>query len=247
MAGHSKWKQIKLKKGVADARRGQAFTKLAREITVAAKLAGPDPDSNFRLRLAIQKARAENMPNENIKRALDRATAEGGGENYDELYYEGYGPDGAAIMVKALTDNRNRTVGEIRSVFTRAGGNLGESGSVNFLFDQVGIVTVSPDGEDVDDLMLQAIDAGARDVKADEGTVEVVTEPAELKRVQDALTASGLRIEDASITMQPKAVLQLEDESAMKVVRLLERLEDLDDVQEVYSNVDISDAVLERV
>lgn len=246
MAGHSKWKQIKLKKGVADARRGQAFTKLAREITVAAKLAGPDPDSNFRLRLAIQKARAENMPNDNIKRALERASSEGGGENYDELYYEGYGPEGAAIMVKALTDNRNRTVGEIRAVFTRAGGNLGESGSVNFLFDQLGVVTVSPNGEDVDELMLQAIDAGARDVRADDGTVEVFTDPAELKRVQDALTASGLRVEDAAITMQPKATVQLADETAIKVVRLLERLEDLDDVQEVYSNVDISDDVLER-
>lgn len=246
MAGHSKWKQIKLKKGVADARRGQAFTKLAREITVAAKMAGPDPDANFRLRLAIQKARAENMPNDNIKRALERANAEGGGENYDELYYEGYGPDGAAIMVKALTDNRNRTVGEIRAVFTRAGGNLGESGSVNFLFDQLGVVTVSPNGEDVDELMLQAIDAGARDVRADEGTVEVFTDPAELKRVQDALTASGLQVEDAAITMQPKTTVQLTDETAMKVVRLLERLEDLDDVQEVYSNVDISDDVLER-
>lgn len=246
MAGHSKWKQIKLKKGVADARRGQAFTKLAREITVAAKLAGPDPDANFRLRLAIQKARAENMPNDNIKRALDRATAEGGGENYDELYYEGYGPDGAAIMVKALTDNRNRTVGEIRAVFTRAGGNLGESGSVNFLFDQLGVVTVSPGEGDIDELMLQAIDAGARDVKADDGAVEVFTEPTELKRVQDTLTACGLQIEDAAITMQPKTTLQLEDDVALKVVRLLERLEDLDDVQEVYSNVELSDRVLER-
>lgn len=246
MAGHSKWKQIKLKKGVADARRGQAFTKLAREITVAAKMAGPDPDSNFRLRLAIQKARAENMPNDNIKRALERANAEGGGENYDELYYEGYGPDGAAIMVKALTDNRNRTVGEIRAVFTRAGGNLGESGSVNFLFDQLGVVTVSPNGEDVDELMLQAIDAGAQDVRAEDGAVAVFTDPAELKRVQDALTANGLHVEDAAITMQPKATVQLPDETAMKVVRLLERLEDLDDVQEVYSNVDISDDVLER-
>src|SRR5688572_13969308 len=148
MAGHSKWKQIKRAKGAADAKRGQAFTKLAREITVAARLGIPDPDANFRLRIAIQKARAENMPNDNIKRAIERASGGGEGDNWDEIFYEGYGPSGIAVMIKALSDNRNRTVGEIRAVFTRAGGSLGESGSVSYLFDQVGLITVDASGAD---------------------------------------------------------------------------------------------------
>ncbi|HET8627266.1 MAG TPA: YebC/PmpR family DNA-binding transcriptional regulator [Thermomicrobiales bacterium] len=247
MAGHSKWAQIKRQKGVADARRGQLFTKLAREISVAAKLGGGDPDANFRLRMAIQKARAENMPNDNIKRAIDRATSDAGGDHYDEIYYEGFGPGGAAIMVKALTDNRNRTVGEVRAVFTRAGGNLGETGSVNYLFDQLGVITINADGADPEELALQAIDAGAEDIKTADGAVEVYTAPTALKAVQDALGAQGLQVEDAAITMQPKATVGLGEEETIKVVRLMERLEDLDDVQEVYTNVEISDEVLAQV
>jgi YebC/PmpR family DNA-binding regulatory protein len=247
MAGHSKWAQIKRQKGVADARRGQLFTKLAREISVAAKLGGGDPDANFRLRMAIQKARAENMPNDNIKRAIDRATSDAGGDHYDEIYYEGFGPGGAAIMVKALTDNRNRTVGEVRAVFTRAGGNLGETGSVNYLFDQLGVITINADGADPDELALQAIDAGAEDIKTADGAVEVYTAPTALKAVQDALGAQGLQVEDAAITMQPKAMVSLSEEETIKVVRLMERLEDLDDVQEVYTNVEIPDEVLAQV
>lgn len=247
MAGHSKWKQIKLKKGVQDARRGQLFTKLAREITVAARLGGGDPDANFRLRIAIQKARAENMPNENIKRAIERATGESGGANYDELYYEGFGPGGAAVMVKALTDNRNRTVGEVRAVFTRAGGTLGETGSVNYLFDQLGAITIAAADADPDELALLAIDAGAEDIKTEDGVVEVYTAPTALKAVQDALTAHGVNVEDAAITMQPKTTLTLDDATTIKVVRLLERLEELDDVQEVYTNVEIPDEVLAQV
>ncbi len=247
MAGHSKWAQIKRQKGAADAKRGQLFTKLAREISVAARLGGADPDANFRLRMAVQKARAENMPNDNIKRAIERATSDGGGDNYDELYYEGFGPGGAAIMVKALTDNRNRTVGEVRSVFTRAGGTLGESGSVGYLFDQLGLITVKADGADPDELALLAIDAGAEDIKTEDGRVEIYTAPTELKAVQDALAAQGVQIEDAGITMQPKTTLSLDEEGTLKGVRLLERLEDLDDVQEVYSNLEISDAVLAQV
>ena len=247
MAGHSKWAQIKRQKGVADARRGQLFTKLAREISVAAKLGGGDPDANFRLRMAIQKARAENMPNDNIKRAIDRATSDAGGDHYDEIYYEGFGPGGAAIMVKALTDNRNRTVGEVRAVFTRAGGNLGETGSVNYLFDQLGVITINADGADPDELALQAIDAGAEDIKTADGAVEVYTAPTALKAVQDALGEQGLQVEDAAITMQPKATVSLGEEETIKVVRLMERLEDLDDVQEVYTNVEISDEVLAQV
>jgi YebC/PmpR family DNA-binding regulatory protein len=224
MAGHSKWKQIKRAKGVTDAKRGQAFTKLAREITVAARLGIPDPDANFRLRIAIQKARAE-------------------------IYYEGYGPNGIAVMLKTLTDNRNRTVGEIRAVFTRAGGALGESGSVGYLFDQVGLITVNTGGADVDELSLMAIDAGAEDIRTDgeDGTMEIVTAPTELKVVQDALAAQGLTIEDAQLTMQPKATLALAEEIQVKGMRLIERLEDLDDVQEVYTNLEISDEVMAQV
>lgn len=249
MAGHSKWKQIKRAKGVTDAKRGQAFTKLAREITVAARLGIPDPDANFRLRIAIQKARAENMPNDNIKRAIDRASGGGEGENWDEIFYEGYGPSGIAVMIKALSNNRNRTVGEIRAVFTRAGGSLGESGSVSYLFDQVGLITVDANGADTDELTLLAIDAGAEDINGEggEGTLEVLTAPSELKVVQDALAAQGLKIEDAQITMQPKAPLALSEEDQIKGMRLIERLEDLDDVQEVYTNLEISDDVLAQV
>jgi YebC/PmpR family DNA-binding regulatory protein len=252
MAGHSKWKQIKRQKGAADAKRGQVFTKIAREITVAAKLGVPDPDANFRLRIAIQKARAENMPNENIKRAIDRASSEGGGDNFDEIYYEGYGPSGMAVMIKALTDNRNRTVGEIRAVLTRANGSLGESGSVGFLFDQVGLIILKTNGADPDELSLQAIDAGAEDIRTDgaeeeDGSIEVITAPSELKAVQDALEAQGIQVEDAQITMQPKTLLTLEEADTLKGVRLIERLEDLDDVQEVYTNLEVSDEVLAQV
>jgi len=247
MAGHSKWAQIKRQKGATDAKRGQAFTKLAREITVAAKLGGGDPDANFRLRIAVQRARAENMPNENIKRAIERATSAAGGDSFEEIYYEGFGPGGAAVMVKALTDNRNRTVGEVRPVFTRAGGNLGESGSVGYLFDQLGVITIDADGRDPDELALLAIDAGAEDIKTEDGWVEVYTAPTALKAVQDALAEQGLKIEDASITMQPKTTLALDHDDTLKAVRLLERLEDLDDVQEVYTNVEISDEVLAQV
>jgi YebC/PmpR family DNA-binding regulatory protein len=251
MAGHSKWKQIKRQKGVTDAKRGQVFTKIAREITVAARLGVPDPDANFRLRIAIQKARAENMPNDNLKRAIDRANSEGSGDNFAEIYYEGYGPSGMAVMIKTLTDNRNRTVGEIRAVLTRANGSLGESGSVAFLFDQVGLITVKTNGADPDDLALQAIDAGAEDIRTDgaeeDGTIEVVTAPSELKAVQDALEAQGLQVEDAQISMQPKTMLALDEADTLKGVRLIERLEDLDDVQEVYTNLEVSDEVMAQV
>ncbi len=250
MAGHSKWKQIKRQKGVTDAKRGQVFTKIAREITVAARLGVPDPDANFRLRIAIQKARAENMPNDNIKRAIDRASSDSGGGNFDELYYEGYGPSGMALMIKALTDNRNRTVGEVRAILTRAGGSLGESGSVGFLFDQVGVITVKTNGADPDELSLGAIDAGAQDIRTEgveDGILEVITAPTELKMVQDALEAQGLAIDDAQISMQPKTPLALDESDALKGMRLIERLEDLDDVQEVYTNLEVSDDVLAQV
>ena len=249
MAGHSKWKQIKRAKGVTDAKRGQMFTKLAREITVAARRGIPDPDVNFRLRIDIQKARAENMPNDNIKRAIDRAAGSGENDNFAEIIYEGYGPNGMAVMVKTLTDNRNRTVGEVRAVFTRAGGSLGESGSVGYLFDQIGLITLDAAGADPDEITLMAIDAGAEDIRTDgeEGAIEVITAPSELKAVQDALTAQGLKIEDAQISMQPKAAMALSEEAQIKGLRLIEKLEDLDDVQEVYTNIEISDDVMAQV
>ncbi len=199
MSGHSKWHTIKHKKGAADAKRGKVFTRIIKELTVAARNGGGDPGTNPRLRTIIAEAKSVNMPADNIKKAIQRGTGELPGVSYDEITYEGYGPGGAALIIETLTDNRNRTVGEIRAVFTRAGGSLGESGSVGYLFDQVGLITVNADGADTDELTLLAIDAGAEDIRTDgeEGMIEVITAPSELKVVQDALAAQGLKIEDA--------------------------------------------------
>ncbi|CAA9526037.1 MAG: Probable transcriptional regulatory protein YebC [uncultured Thermomicrobiales bacterium] len=247
MSGHSKWSTIKRKKGAADAKRGQLFTKLAREITVSVRAGSPDPDANFRLRLAVQKARTENMPKENIDRAIERGAGGSGGEQFDEITYEGYGPGGTALIIQAMTDNRNRTVGEVRAVLTRAGGTLGESGSVGWMFDQVGLVVVTPGSADPDEIALVAIDAGAIDVLTDDGLVEVYTEPQGLHVVQEALSDAGYEIESAELTMRPKALLEADPDAAVKAIRLVERLEDLDDVQTVYTNLDISDDVLAAV
>ena len=247
MSGHSKWSTIKRKKGAADAKRGQIFTRLAREITVAARSGLPDPESNFRLRLAVEKARSENMPKENIDRAIARAADRSGGDQLDEIYYEGYGPGGTALMIQAMTDNRNRTVGEVRAVLTRAGGTLGESGSVGWMFDHVGLIMVSAPADQADEIGLLAIDAGATDVQTDDGVVEVYTEAQDLHRVSEALNAAGHAIESADLTMRPKTMMTPEPELAVKAIRLLERLEDLDDVQQVYSNLDVSDEVLAQV
>jgi YebC/PmpR family DNA-binding regulatory protein len=247
MSGHSKWSTIKRKKGAADAKRGQLFTKLAREITVAARQGIPDPDSNVRLRLAVQKARAENMPKENIDRAIERAAGGDGGANYDEVYYEGYGPGGTALMIQAQTDNRNRTVGEVRAVLTRAGGTLGEAGSVGWMFDQVGWISMEVGDHDPDDLALVAIDAGADDVQVEDGTVDVYTQPQDLHRIQEALAGSGFAIENAELTMRPKTQMDPEHDTAVKALRLMEKLEELDDVQQVYTNLRISDDVLAQV
>ncbi len=244
VSGHSKWSTIKRKKGAADAKRGQLFTKLAREITVAARAGGVDVDANTRLRLAIDKARGENMPKDNIDRAVQRATASGAGENYDEVYYEGYGPGGTALMIQTLTDNRNRTVGELRAALTRAGGTLGETGSVAWMFDQVGMIALPVGDDDPDDLALVAIDAGASDVQVEDDTVEVYTEVQDLHRVQELLTAAGYTVESAELMMKPKTLSAPETDAAIKAIRLLERLEDLDDVQQVYSNLDVTDEVM---
>ena len=247
MSGHSKWSTIKRKKGAADAKRGQLFTKLAREIAVAARAGLPDPDANFRLRLAVDKARAENMPKENIERALQRAAGSAGGDNFDEIFYEGYGPGGTALMIQAMTDNRNRTVGEVRAVLTRAGGTLGENGSVSWMFDHVGLIALPTAGRDPDEIALVAIDAGASDVVTEDGAVEVYTEVTDLAQVRDALADAGYDVESAELTMKPKTLLTPEPDVAVKTIRLLERLEDLDDVQQVYSNLDVTDDVLALV
>lgn len=247
VSGHSKWSTIKRKKGAADAKRGQLFTKLAREITVAARDGLPDPDSNPRLRLAIAKARSESMPKDNIDRAIERGSGDASGDQYDEIYYEGYGPGGTAIMVLAMTDNRNRTVGELRAALTRAGGTLGESGSVGWMFDQMGVIAITADEEAADDIQLLAIDAGAQDVAIDSGIIEVYTAPQDLHKVQESLAASGFEAETAELTMRAKTLMAPERDVAIKALRLLEKLDDLDDVQQVYSNLDVPEDVLAEV
>jgi YebC/PmpR family DNA-binding regulatory protein len=244
MSGHSKWATIRRKKGAADAKRGQLFTKLSREITVAAKEGGGDPEANFRLRLAVQKAREENMPAENIQRAIQRGAGGGeGGAHYEEVMYEGYGPNGVAMLVQTLTDNRNRTVAEVRSIFTKAGGSLGEAGSVAWIFEPRGLIMVEPkDGEDPEDLSLTAIDAGAEDVSVEDGLVEVVTSFQDLKHVQDALTAQNINVTSAERTMIPKNTMALGERDIEQTLRLVERLEELDDVQTVYTNLDLTGA-----
>lgn len=244
MSGHSKWSTIKRQKGAADAKRGQLFTKLAREITVAARAGLPDPDSNPRLRLAVQRARSSSMPKDNIDRAIERGSGEGGGDNYDELFYEGYGPGGTALMIYALTDNRNRTVGEVRAVMSRAGGTLGEAGSVGWMFDQVGQIIVEVEGDRADELSMAAIDAGASDVIVADSVVEIYTDSSDLHRVQESIAATGYEIENAELIMRPKTMVDLDLDVATKVLRLVDRLEDLDDVQTVYSNLEVSDDLL---
>lgn len=244
MSGHSKWSTIKRQKGAADAKRGQLFTKLAREISIAARQGLPDPDSNTRLRLAVDRAKAANMPKDNIERAIQKAAGPGAGEQFEEIYYEGYGPGGVALLIQAQTDNRNRTVGEVRAVLTRSGGSLGENGSVSWMFDQMGVIEVPVDSADPDEIALQAIDAGATDVEVEDDVVVVYTAPAELHRVREGLVQAGTAVDAAQLTMRPKTLIAPETDVAVKVIRLAEKLEDLDDVQEVFTNVDVSDDVL---
>jgi len=246
MSGHSKWATIKHKKEMTDNRRGQLFTKLAREIQVAAREGAGDPESNFRLRLAIQRAKAESMPADNIKRAVERGAGGGaGGANYEEVMYEGYGPGGTALMVSGLTDNRNRTVAEVRAVFTRTGGTLGETGSVGWMFDTMGLIVVelTPD-QDMDEAELTAIDADAEDVKRndDDRILEVYTDFTALKTVTDRLTAAGLNVTSSERALVPKTTMTVDDDKSAQNMRLIERLEDLDDVQQVFSNLELSDA-----
>lgn len=244
MSGHSKWSTIKRQKGVADARRGQLFTKLGREITVAAREGGPDPGSNFRLRLAMQKARENNMPADNVERAIKRATGGTDVAALAEATYEGYGPGGAAILVGALTDNRNRTVSEVRSIFARAGCSLGEAGCVGWLFESRGVVTVPVQDQAAEDVALLAIDAGAEDVKVEDDVVEVYTGPADLEKIRRSLEEGGVTIASAELSMVPKSTVSLGEKEAVQTLRLLDHLEELDDVQRVYSNADFPESVL---
>jgi YebC/PmpR family DNA-binding regulatory protein len=248
MSGHSKWSSIKHQKGAKDVQRGALFTKLSRELAVAVRSGGSgDPEANYRLRLAVQKAKSNNMPNDNIDRAIKKALGDDSGANYDEVMYEGFGPGGAAILVQALTDNRNRTVSEVRSAFTKLGGNLGESGSVGWMFANRGVITINADGKDADEIALVAIDAGAADVETADGVIEAYTEPQELKSVEDALRAAELEIEEAGLRYVATTSLELEDQATVQNLRLIERLEDLDDVQQVFTNLEINDEVLAQL
>ena len=247
MAGHSKWAGIKHKKAIVDARRGKLFTKLARAITVAAKEGGGDIEGNPALGLAVQKARDASMPKDNIERAIAKGTGEGAdAEALEAVMYEGYGPGGVALLVDALTDNRNRTGSEVRHIFAKGGGNLGEPGSVAYLFDKKGIVVVDASRYSEDDLMV-AIDAGAEDIEADDDMFEVLTEPTDFQAVRAALEGAGIEFESADVTQRPTTRVALDEDAAGKLMRLIDTLEGSDDVNEVYANFEVDEDVLERV
>lgn len=247
MSGHSKWHEIRRKKGVLDQRRGQRWTKLARDVTIASREGGGDITTNFRLRLAIDKAKADNMPADNIQRAIDRGLGITGEAALDEVMYEGYGPAGVAIMVEAATDNRNRTVSEIRTAFNKNGGTLGESGSVGWMFDVKGQIVIERDANtDPDAVTMLAIDADADDVDVDDENIIVYTDFTRLAAVRDQLNENGVRISSAEKVLKPKATISVEEKEAFQALRMLEKLEDLDDVQKVYSNLDVSDEIVEK-
>jgi len=247
VSGHSKWAGIKHKKAVVDAKRGQAFTRASREITIAAREGGGDPEGNFRLRLAVQKAREVNMPADKIQAAIDRGTGAGKGAALEEVRYEGYGPAGVAIMVDAVTDNRNRTAPAIRHIFSKHGGNLGDSNSVGWMFERKGVISASAGGKDPEEVGLAAIEAGAEDIQVDDGTIEITTEPSAFESVRSTVEQLGVAIENAELTMQPKQTVPVGEDKAPAILRLLEALEEDDDVQQVYANFDIPADVLERI
>jgi YebC/PmpR family DNA-binding regulatory protein len=249
VSGHSKWSSIKHKKGAADARRGKLFTKLSRAIITASKEGGQDPSSNLALQNAIEKARSYSMPKDNIDRAIARGSgADSEGSSYETVVYEGYGPEGVAVLVEALTDNRNRTASDVRHIFSKYGGNLGATGAVSWQFDRRGVVLVGAEGVDEDALMLDAAEGGADDVELDGTTYQVTTPPETLRTLREKLEAAGYTIESAELSMVPRTTVDISEESAAKqVLRLVEGLEDADDVQDVYANFDISEAILESV
>ena len=247
MAGHSKWANIQHRKGAQDKKRGKLFTKLIREITVAAKMGGADIASNPRLRMAVDKAKGQSMPKDNIERAIKRGSGDMEGADFQEIRYEGYGPGGSAVMVDCLTDNLNRTVAEVRHAFTKFGGNLGTDGSVNYLFNHVGQL-MFPAGSNEDTIMEAAIDAGAEDVVVDDDqSIEVLTEPGDFETVRDKIIAAGLEPENSELTMRASTSAALDVKAAASMIKMLEMLDDIDDVQQVYSNADISDEILEQL
>lgn len=244
MSGHSKWSTIKRQKGAADAKRGALFTKLGKEITIAARAGGGDPEANYRLRLAVDKARAANMPAENIKRAIERATGGDKAVEFEEITYEGYGPGGVALLVETATDNKNRTAAEVRSILSKSGGQLAGQGSVAWQFEQRGVINVEGGGGDPDDIALAAIDAGAVDVDTETDPIEIATEPGELLSVQTALEAAGVKVESAELAMVAKTPIEVEVDKARSNLKLIEALEDSDDVQRVTANFELPDELL---
>jgi YebC/PmpR family DNA-binding regulatory protein len=247
MSGHSKWSTIKRKKGKADAQRGRLFTKIIREITVAAKEDGGDPAANPRLRTAIESAKAANMPTSNIEKAVKRGTGELPGVNYEECAYEGYGPQGVAIMVETLTDNKNRTTSEIRHILSKHGGHLGEVGCVSWMFHQQGSIIVDKGTAGEDEVMTAALEAGAEDVRDEKDYFEVVTAPADLDRVKRAFDAKGLAYSSSQLTRNPQTYMKVEGKHATQILRIMDALEDQDDVQKVYANFDVPDEVMEEL
>jgi len=247
MSGHSKWSTIKRKKGALDAKRGKMFTKLIKEITVAARMGGGDPESNSRLRTAIATAKAENMPKDNIERAIKKGTGELEGTQYEELVYEGYGPGGVAVLVEVMTDNKNRSIAEIRHIFTKYGGNLGENGCVSWMFDKKGLLVFSKDQVSEDDIMAIALESGADDIKETEKEYEVIVDPQEFETVKEAFDKSGISYLVAEIGMIPQNTISLEGKDAERMLKLMDALEDSDDVQHVYANFDISEDIMETL
>jgi YebC/PmpR family DNA-binding regulatory protein len=247
VSGHSKWAQIKRKKAKNDQQRGKLFSKLIREITTAARVGGGDPKGNMRLKAAIEEAKAVNMPADTLKRAIQKGTGEIPGETYEEVTYEGYGPGGVAIMIKVLTDNKNRTAPEIRHAFTKFSGNLGEVGSVGWMFERKGLIQIDASRVDEDELLALALDAGAADMRRLDSVHEIVTGPSELERVRRTLEERGVPIQSAEVAYVPQSTVRLGGKEAQQVLRLVEGLEDLDDVQHVYANFDIPDEVLEAL
>ncbi len=247
MSGHSKWHSIRHKKGVVDAKRGKMFTKLIKEITVAARLGDPDPETNPRLRTAVTAAKAANMPKDNIERAIKKGAGELGSVNYEEVIYEGYGPAGVAVMVESLTDNKNRTVADIRYIFSKNSGNLGENGCVGWLFEKRGVISVEGEGTDADELLNVALEAGALDVSEEGNSLEVITEFADFEKVRDAVEKGGFNIITAEVTMLPNSTIALEGKDAEKMLKLMDALEDNDDVQRAFANFDIPEEIMEEL
>lgn len=245
MSGHSKWANIKHRKGAQDAKKGKIFTKIAKELTIAAKLGGGIPDMNPRLRMALDKAKSANMPKDNVERAIKKGTGEGNDANYYEVTYEGYGPGGAAIMVSALTDNKNRTVADVRSTLTKRGGSMGEAGCVAWMFEKKGVINILKENAKEDFVMELAINVGAEDVEVTDDGYEIISEPENYYTIKEELEKNNIQIEYSEITMRPKTTVELKGEDAKKAMTLVEMLEDLDDVQDVYTNFDIDDDELE--